>query len=188
MGINKGYLKADRSAISDEQFTPRYAILPLLKYLKPNSTIWCPFDKADSAFVKVFKEYGHNVINTCLEIHEDGTEYGNFFEVSGDYSMFENEDIDYIISNPPYSIKDKVLEQLYELDIPFAMLLPLPTLQGITRYEYFKNGIQLLSFDKRINYIKNGKLQKGNSFASAYFCYNLLPKDLILERLEEHNE
>lgn len=28
---------------SDEYYTPAYAVYPILKYLKPNSTIWCPF-------------------------------------------------------------------------------------------------------------------------------------------------
>ena len=29
---------------NDEFYTPNYAIEPLLKHLKPNSKIWCPFD------------------------------------------------------------------------------------------------------------------------------------------------
>lgn len=37
---------------NDEFYTPLYAIAPILKYLKPNSAIWCPFDTRDSLFVK----------------------------------------------------------------------------------------------------------------------------------------
>jgi hypothetical protein len=29
----------------DETYTPYYAVDPIIKYLKPNTTVWCPFDK-----------------------------------------------------------------------------------------------------------------------------------------------
>ena len=47
-------MKLDKVASSgnDEFYTPHYAIKPILKYLKPNSTIWCPFDTRNSLFVK----------------------------------------------------------------------------------------------------------------------------------------
>jgi hypothetical protein len=38
---------------NDEFFTPRYAITPLLKYIKNESTIWCPFDTEDSNYYKI---------------------------------------------------------------------------------------------------------------------------------------
>ena len=47
---------------NDEYYTPAYAVEPIVKYIKPHSTIWCPFDKADSQFVKVFQQNGFNVI------------------------------------------------------------------------------------------------------------------------------
>ena len=47
-------MKLDKVANSgnDEFYTPLYAIEPILKYIKPNSTIWCPFDTEESLFVK----------------------------------------------------------------------------------------------------------------------------------------
>ena len=62
MAINKGYLTAKTDKQSDETFTPREAILPLLKYIDKNLTIWCPFDLEDSEYVKVFKENGYETI------------------------------------------------------------------------------------------------------------------------------
>ena len=62
------------------------------------------------------------------------------------------------------------------------------SLQGQSRYKNFKNGIQLLAFDKRIDYHTNNNFNtytKGNHFASAYFCHNLLPERLILEELNK---
>ena len=46
----------------DEFYTPEYAVKPIIKYIKPNSTIWCPFDTDKSHFVKMLRVEGHNVI------------------------------------------------------------------------------------------------------------------------------
>lgn len=118
--INKGYLTAKSNKESDEYFTPKEAVLPLLDYIdtgnKPNYTIWCPFDNENSEFVKVFKEEGYNVITT----HIDSGQNFFYYEPAEKY--------DYIISNPPFSLKDDILKRLYELNKPYAMLFPLPTL------------------------------------------------------------
>ena len=175
--INKGYLTAKTNKESDEVFTPKYAVRPILKYIKDKKlTIWCPFDKKDSNFVQLLKEEGHHIIYSHIDNGE------NFFN-------FEPKlDYDCIISNPPFSIKDDILKRLNELNKPFAILMPLNVLQGQKRFKYLQN-IQALIFDKRIDYLKenNGKkeIQKGVSFASIYLCKNFLPKDLIIEELKK---
>lgn len=176
MAINKGYLTAKTDKQSDEVYTPDYAVKPILKYLglnKTKVTIWCPFDKKESAFVRIFEQEGYQVIYSHID---DGK---NFFywEPSQHY--------DYIISNPPFSLKDDVLKRLYELNKPYAMLLPIPSLQGQKRFPYIKD-CQALIFDKRINYFKNletKEVQKGVSFGSFYLCRKFLPNDLIFEEL-----
>ena len=108
-----------------------------------------------------------------------------------DFFTYEPDDYDVIVSNPPFSIKDKILERLYELNKPFAVLLPLNSLQGKTRYKYFKQGIQLLSFDQRIGYHNLSHMDipvEGSPFATAYFCKDILPKDLIVEQLIKYGE
>lgn len=103
-----------------------------------------------------------------------------------DFFKYEPDEWDIIVTNPPFSIKDKVLEKLYSFNKPFAILLPLNSLQGKTRYKYFKQGIQILSFDARVSYHDKNhmdKVVKGSPFATAYFCRDLLPKDLIVEKL-----
>ena len=120
---------------------------------------------------------GYNVINSHIDEGKD------FFE-------YEPNSWDIIVSNPPYSIKDSIIERVYELNKPFALLLPLDSLQGQRRYKSFKYGIQLLSFDCRIGYHRMYSMDKtieGTPFASAYFCRNLLPKDLIIEHLEKYD-
>lgn len=171
--INKGYMTAKTDAASDENYTPAYAVRPLLKYLTEPKTIWCPFDTSESEFVKILSTAGHRVVASHID------EGKNFF-------FYEPENYDIIISNPPFSIKDDILKRLKELNKPFAILYPLPAIQGKRRYEYIKD-CQLLVFDKRINFYTDKErkvLQKGVAFATVYLCKNFLPKDLIFEELE----
>ncbi len=105
-----------------------------------------------------------------------------------DFFQYEPDKYDIIISNPPFTKKNEVLKRLYELGKPFAILLPLNSLQGKDRFEYFEQGIQILSFDKRISYHNPENMEKyvkGCSFATAYFCRGVLPSDLMIERLAE---
>ena len=179
MGLNKGYLTAKTDKASDEVFTPAYAVYPLLKYLdaycnKSNYTIWCPFDKEDSEYVKIFRAEGYNVIATHIDADQ------NFFTYEPE------EHYDFIISNPPFSLKNLVLKRLYELGKPFAILLPLPALQGQARFPYLQD-CQALIFDKRINFYKDSAktiMEKGVAFASIYVCKDFLPRDLIFEVLK----
>ena len=161
---------------SDECYTPKYAVLPLLKYLNKNLKIWCPFDKENSEYVKVFKEKGYKVIYSHIENGED------FFK-------YEPKEYDIIISNPPFSLSFEILKRLYNFGKPFIMLMPLKYLQAKHRGKLFiKNGIQLLSFDERIGYYTNGDMTKpkeGNYQASSYFCWKILPKDIIIEKLNK---
>lgn len=172
--LNKGYETAKRDKAGDEQYTPQYAVRPILKYLKPNSTIWCPFDLEDSAYVKVLRAAGHKVIATHIDTGQ------NFFFYEPD------EPYDVIISNPPFSIKDLILQRLYELEKPYAILMPVPVLQGQRRFPFIKD-CQALVFDKRINYFTDRFCSipvKGISFGTLYLCRNFLPKDLIFEELD----
>lgn len=187
MPINKGYLTAKTDKASDEVYTPVYAITPLIKYVNNYMErdsfayseeypliIWCPFDLANSKYVEVLSQIPKvEVIHT----HIDNSE--NFF-------YYEPEYYDIIISNPPFSCKDDVLKRLWELDKPYAMLLPIPTLQGQARFPYLHD-IQYLGFDKRINYYTDTsmkKIQEGVSFGSCYLCRKFLPRDLIIEELK----
>lgn len=118
---------------------------------------------------------GYNVVRSHID---DGQ----------DFFKYEPDDYDIIVSNPPFTIKDKILERLYELEKPFAILLPLNSLQGQSRFKYFEQGLQLLSFDQRIGYHNLNSMDKtveGSPFATAYFCRNLLPRDLIIEKLDK---
>lgn len=173
MAVNKGYLTAKTDKASDEYYTPDFAVRPILKYLPQDAVVWCPFDTEESQFVKLIRQNGQKVIATHIDNGE------NFF-------FYKPENYDAIISNPPFSCKDAVLHRLTELGKPYAMLLPLPTLQGQSRFNDIKD-CQALIFDKRINFftdISQTKMAKGVAFASIYICKNFLPRDLIFEKLD----
>lgn len=177
--INTGYLTCGRTAESDEVYTPFYAVEPIIKYVPKNWTVWHPFDKEWSAFVQAFKERGYKNIYNHID---DGQDFFNYTPA---------EPFDCIVSNPPFSLKDKVLKRLYELNKPFAILLPMNSLQGVGRFKSFQNGLQLLVFDKRIDYHTCANYEeytRGNHFASAYFCRGILPGSLILEELKKYDK
>lgn len=160
---------------NDEFYTPIYAIKPIMKYIKEKSTIWCPFDTEQSLFVQEFKMKGHNVIATHIWNGED------FFEV-------EVPKCDYIISNPPYTLKTEVLERLFSLDIPFAMLIGVVGLfESKKRFNMFKNNeFEIMYFNKRVSYFKKYEDPKPSlnpPFSSVYICKNILPKKIVFEEI-----
>ena len=172
-------MKMDKIAGSgnDEFYTPSYAIEPLLKYLKKNSKILCPFDTERSNFVSLLKLNEHEVSHTHLSEGKD------FFKL-------KKCNVDYIISNPPYSRKTEVLEKLFKLDVPFAMLVGVVGLfESKKRFEMFKNNkFEIMYFNKRIAYFKDFDEQKPSlnpPFSSVYICHNVLPRQIVFEELKK---
>lgn len=172
-------MKLDKVANSgnDEFYTPMYAIEPILKYIKPNSTIWCPFDEECSLFVQRFRKEGHKVIATHINTGTD------FFDC-------EVPECDYIISNPPYSRKGEVLERLFKIGKPFAMLVGVVGLfESQKRFEMFANNeFEILYMNRRIAYFKDYNEQKPSlnpPFSSVYLCSKMLPKQIVFEEIKK---
>lgn len=108
-----------------------------------------------------------------------------------DFFTFEPKDYDLIISNPPFSKKDAVIKRLYELGKPFAILLPIQSLQSKERFNYWRQGLELLCFNERIGYHTNDNFNEtaeGNHFASAYFCKDFLPDKLMFRKLNKYSK
>lgn len=159
---------------NDEAYTPAYAVEPLLEFLEPfrDKIIWCPFDQATSEFVKVLQANNFRVVYSHIK---DGQ----------DFMTYQPKKWDIIISNPPYTAKRETFERCLRLGKPFALLMTILWLNDTAPKEvFFEKDLQLLMFDERIKY-KNQE-QKGISFSSAYYCYNFLPKQIIMRILKEN--
>ena len=162
---------------NNEYYTPPYAIKPIVKYLKPHSTIWCPFDTEESNYVKMLREAGHDVIATHIDS-------------GGDFFKIEPPKCDYIISNPPFSLKQQVFQRLFEIGAPFAMLVGVVGLfESQTRFEMFRdNDFELMYFNKRISFFKDYADQKPSfnpPFSSVYVCHHVLPKQIVFEEIRK---
>ena len=163
---------------NDEFYTPKYAIQPMLKYLNKSKTIWCPFDTKNSLYVKVFKENEFNVVHSHIL---DGVD---FFDC-------KVPDCDYIISNPPYSMKYEVFNKLFNIGKPFAMLVGVVGLfESQKRFNMFKdNKFEIMYMNKRISYFKDYndiKPKLNPPFSSVYICQNILPNTIVFEEIDKN--
>lgn len=179
---------------SDECLSPRYVVEPILPFFKARAfkNIWCPFDTGDSMYVRIFRKFFQ------INIELDGHVWNNHKEdIGGDFLNFDKDFIDYlkidcIVSNPPFSLKDKVLKKLFELSKPFAMLMPITALGGKKRQEMFKKyGIEVLFLGERTGfYTKNDltQIKENTAFECCYICHNLLPEKIMYANMKKIQE
>ena len=164
---NENYIHLSNGK-NDECYTERYGVEPLLPYMKPykNKIIWCPFDTEESEFVKVFEEYGYNVVYSHIRNGQD------FFR-------YEPEKWDIIISNPPFTNKKEIFERVLVFNKPFCLLMNVLWFNDSAPYDLFKNtDIQLLVFRDRMQFKRQTQKDK-ISFKSVYICRDFLPKQIM---------
>lgn len=163
----------------DELYTPDEAVKMILPYIpRQVKTIWECTAIEESRITKVLRDSGYNVITSHIEQGYD------FFK-------YEPDEYDMIITNPPYSLKDKFLKRAYELNKPFMFLLPLTSLEGVERGRMFNSkGIQMLIPNKRFNF--KPEKNSGAWFQTSWFCFGCeLSSDLnfiFLKQKEDTNE
>ena len=156
---------------NDECYTPAYGVKPILKYIPKGATVWCPFDKPESEFVKQISAQ-NKVVYSHLDSGQD------FFE-------YEPDQWDVIVSNPPFTNKRKFFERALEFEKPFALIMTNTWLNDAAPKQLFANkDLQLLMFDKRMKFIMaNGADNNKITFSSSYYCWNFLPKQIVMENL-----
>ena len=162
---------------SDDFQTPKEALYPLLPYLNKDWTIWeCAAGKGNLSRELIRR--GFDVVETDI--------LGKNF----DFLTQKPIQWDCIITNPPFSLKQEFLQRCYELGTPFALLLPLTTFETTKRQNLFKKyGLQVIFFDKRINFETPSGVGSGSWFATAWFTFGLeLPKELNFVRLENPSQ
>lgn len=158
---------------NDECITLDYGVKPIVKYIPKDWVVWCPFDLEDSEFVKQFKTNGNKVIHSHIS---EGKDF---------YTFEPDEHWDCIVSNAPFTNKRKIFERALSFDKPFAIIAPNVWWNDSAPYRLFKDKeLQILSFDKRMKFKNNGVIQNKITFMSAYWCYKILPKQIVFEELK----
>jgi len=152
---------------NDEYYTPHEVWANIDRYLPKERVVWECFYSSDSRSAEHLRSLG------CTVVYED-------------VDFFTNDIGECIVTNPPFSMKEKVVARLHALDKPFILLLPIHSV--CTRFvrNLFKNKLQLIIPQSRIHYerkdIKTGKIDtlKNTSFYSIYVCYKMnLPTDIV---------
>ena len=156
--------------------TDKETVNKMIELLNPeeNSTIMCPYDTDNSEFVIQLKELGHTVIYSIKD-----------FLTNDSYKY------DYLITNPPFSIKDEVIEKCLRDGKRTCLVLPIDSLGGVKRSKLFKeNDIKLEIYipTRRINYKDyEGIKRKGSNFHSIFLILdkNNTENKIIFEYQEE---
>lgn len=145
----------------DDFQTPPEAVAFLLPYLDRGWRIWEPAVGAGN-IVRALSTAGIEAIGSDIL---GGQDFRTFEPV---------ERWDAIVTNPPFSIKNEWIARCYSLDKPWALLLPLTTLEGRVRQTMFAaNGIEVLLLPSRPEFTTPSGKVGGSWFACAWFTWGL---------------
>lgn len=166
---------AIKNSNTDEWYTPPEAVELIVPYIKRGGyqKILCPFDKECSEFVRVLTMHGFDVTFGHIETGQD------FFDIDN------LSDYDAVVSNPPFSKRQKILERLFESGVPFAMIMNFNGLfDSKSRWRLFKdNKFEILVPIGRIHFFNENCVNNSPNFQSVYVCKGMSDKQI--EFLEE---
>ena len=150
-----------RNSESDECYTPVKQVAPLLEFLDKGKTYYEATSGKSSAILDGFIEAGYDMVGSGGK----------------DFFTCDSDDVyDGIVTNPPYSIKDKFIEHCYKLEKPFALLLPVASFQGGKRGRMFmEHGMSTIVYNNRVDFTGKGNPH----FGVAWFVYGFLPSNTI---------
>lgn len=88
--------------------------------------------------------------------------------------MTNDYECDWIISNPPYSNKDEIIERCIDIGKPTILLLPIESLGGLRRHKaYRRTKLNIYIPERRIAFIsKSGDMSKSAAHHSIYLGLN----------------
>lgn len=146
----------------DQCQTPPYALLPLLPYIPKEWTIW------ESAA-------GQGFMVAALKKLTPNFVYGSSIEQGFDFFKYQPDQFDVQITNVPFSLKYDWLKRTYELNKPFALLMPFDTWAAAKAQRLFQtHGISVILMNRRINFYMPYKKWAGTAdFSVAWFCWGL---------------
>ena len=140
----------------DDFQTPPLALRPLFQYLKRDWHIWeCAEGRGN--LTEGLLEEGYRVTGTDILTGHD-------------FLTWAPDSYDCIVTNPPFTLKQQFLSRAYSLGKPFAFLLPLTTFETGKRQELFNRyGVEVIMFDRRINFEQPTLGESKSWFATAWF-------------------
>lgn len=155
---------------TDEWYTPRECVELILPFINRGGyrKILCPFDTAESQFVKVLTERGFDVTFSHIKTGTD------FFDINNLQSY------DAIVSNPPFSKREAILERLFDSKVPFAMILDFNGLfDSKRRWEMFRrNKFELVIPLGRMHFFNEKCKGTSPNFQSVYVCQGMAEKQI----------
>lgn len=166
-----------KSHTYDRCQTPYYALDPLLPYLECFKISYKLKNLDGKPFVIWESACGDGQIVKKLRLEDHTNEIIATDILTGhNFFTYEPKEWSIQITNCPYSIKYDWLRRSYELQRPFALLLPLETLGAATAQKLFSEyGIEIILLNKRINFNMPNKGYSGNGaqFPVAWFTWGL---------------
>ena len=146
----------------DDWETPIKVLEDIEVFLEKGKTIYDPF-YCDGYVKTQWKDLGFNCINNKVDA---------FIKVDFDF--------DYIITNPPFSQKKKVMELCLSYDKPFMILLPISAMGAKWIKPYFDK-LQFIIPNGRYSFYKKDKKTAGAWDDTAFFCYKMNLSQLIIK-------
>ena len=143
---------------NDNYFTPKEAWENIKDFIPKNKIIWEAF-YGDGKSGEYLEELGFEVIHKPVD-------------------FFTNDLGDIIVSNPPFSLCQKIISRMKVIQKPFIMILPCQKMC----YQYFKSfgkdnkELQIIIPKKRINFNYEGKDESKRSSANFdcfYYCWKM---------------
>jgi hypothetical protein len=135
--------RPDAAGTYDNCYTPPYALAPLLPYIPKGARIWEPC-AGDDYLADALRFSGHEVISTDLARGAD----------QDLFSMSTPPGVDMVITNPPYSIKPRVIAELLPRGLPWALLVPFETTASKAVRDLFPSltSIEQMYLDGRVSF------------------------------------
>ena len=161
----------------DDFQTPAYALKPLFPFLRGDWVIWeCAQGKGNLS--SALRKAGYVVAGSDILTGQDFLNWQ------------PNVVWDCIVTNPPYSLKQKFIVRAYQMGKPFAFLLPLTTLETRARQALFeRHGVEIILFDRRVNFEVPSQKESKSWFATAWFTNGLkIGQQLTFARLNKDGQ
>ena len=151
----------------DDYMTPRSAWEAISHFIPTDKVIWEAF-YGDGTSGNDLSDMGFRVIHEPID-------------------FFTNDLGDIVVSNPPFSKKKEILTRLKELNKPFILILPVPTITTqYVRMLFQDERIQIIiprrriHFEKHINGERPVNWKNSCYFDCFYYCWKMnLPKDIV---------